>query len=144
MRYNTNSSSSWIPNYDLLELNPDEIGNNAPKTPKALVAAYVLAAEQHDLDYFKDILRNFVEQKAEAAAAEAAELAAKEAKKLEQAAKKKSTPKKPKPVADADGDGDVDMADVTGEPDDEGLDVPKKSAKKASAKRKPEDDAEVG
>lgn len=88
------------------------------------------------MDYFKEILKNFVE-------ARAAEAVAKEAARAAKAAKK-STPKKSKAIVDADGD--VDMEDATGDPDNEELDVagsekPAKPTK--SKKRKPEDDAEV-
>ena len=88
------------------------------------------------MDYFKQILKNFVE-------ARAAEAAAKEAFRAAKAAKK-STPKKAKVIVDVDGD--VDMEDATGEPENEELDVagsvkPAKPTK--SKKRKSDDDAEV-
>jgi len=114
----------------------------APSARKDLVAAHQLAAEQHDLDYFKEILKNFVEARAAEAAAKEAARAAKKAEKAEKAAAaKKSTPKKSK--AAADSDGDIDMVGALGEPDDGELDVagPEKPAK--SKKRKPEEDAEV-
>jgi hypothetical protein len=105
-----------------------------------LVAAHQLAAEQRDLDYFKEILKNFVEARAaEAAAKEAARIAKKEEKAQKAAAAaaaKKSTPKKPKAIADSDGD--IDMAEATA--DDGELDVEKPAKSK---KRKPEEDAEV-
>ncbi|TVY86674.1 PWWP domain-containing protein [Lachnellula willkommii] len=137
MMYLHTNEFGWIPNYDLLDLNPDEVATSvAPSARKDLVAAHQLAAEQHDLDYFKEILKNFVE-------ARAAEAVAKEAARAAKAAKK-STPKKSKAVVDADGD--VDMEDATGDPDNEELDVagsekPAKPTK--SKKRKPEDDAET-
>ncbi|TVY49333.1 PWWP domain-containing protein [Lachnellula occidentalis] len=137
MMYLHTNEFGWIPNYDLLDLNPDEVATSvAPSTRKDLVAAHQLAAEQHDLDYFKQILQNFVE-------ARAAEAASKEAVRAAKAAKK-STPKKSKVIVDTDGD--VDMDDATGEPDNEELDVAgsEKPAKpKKSKKRKPEDDAET-
>ncbi|TVY25011.1 PWWP domain-containing protein [Lachnellula hyalina] len=136
MMYLHTNEFGWIPNYDLLDLNPDEVATSvAPSTRKDLVAAHQLAAEQHDLDYFKQILKNFVE-------ARAAEAAAKEAFRAAKAAKK-STPKKAKVIVDVDGD--VDMEDATGEPENEELDVagsvkPAKPTK--SKKRKSDDDAE--
>lgn len=101
---------------------------------KDLAQAHTLAAEQNDLDYFKEILQNFVE-------ARAAEAAAKEAAKAAKKAAKKATPKKSKVIADADGD--VDMADASGEPDEEGLEVTESEKPPKSKKRKPEEDAEV-
>jgi hypothetical protein len=105
---------------------------------KDLASAHLLAAEQNDLDHYKEILKSFVESKAaEAAEKEAAKEAARAAKK----ATKKATPKKSKAVADADGD--VDMADASGEPDDEELEVAESEKPVKSKKRKPEEYAEV-
>lgn len=127
--------SGWIPNTDLVDLNPETMMEGVtPKMRKDLAAAHQLAAEQHDLDYFKEILKNFVE-------ARAAEAAAKEAARAAKKASKKATPKKSKAIPDADGD--IDMADAIGEPDDEELDVTGSEKPAKSKKRKPEDDAEV-
>lgn len=81
---------------------------------KDLYAAHQLAAEQHDLDYFKEILTNFME--AHAAALKAKE-EAKAAKKASKANKKSKTVE-----TGGDGDEDVEMADVTADLESEGLD----------------------
>ncbi|TVY81825.1 PWWP domain-containing protein [Lachnellula suecica] len=123
----------WIPNTDLLDLDPATVGDVQPKRSKPLAAAHVLAAEQHDLDYYKDILQQFQEARAaDLAAKEAAKEAKAEAKKAEKAAKK-ATPKKKAP---ADVDGDLDMPDATGEPDDDQLDVAGTEKPKNGKKRK--------
>ncbi|SZF03167.1 unnamed protein product [Blumeria hordei] len=51
----------WIPNYDLLEIDFEEIANSTTTLRKDLTMARKLAAEKHDLNYFKDILRSFTE-----------------------------------------------------------------------------------
>ncbi|POS84875.1 hypothetical protein EPUL_002688, partial [Erysiphe pulchra] len=51
----------WIPNYDLLEIDFDEIKNVTGSMRKDLALARQLAAERHDLDYFKEILNSFME-----------------------------------------------------------------------------------
>jgi hypothetical protein len=106
--------SGWIPNYDLVDLDFDEVANVSGTMRKDLAAAHQLAAEQHDLEYFKEILKNFME-------AREAERAAKEAAKAEKKAKKaaaKKEKKTPKMVEEAE-DEDVDMADAPGEVDSE-------------------------
>jgi len=85
---------------------------------KSLQAAHILAAENHDLDYFKDVLREFEENRR--AAAEA-----KEASKAKATAKKT---KKAKDVVDEEEvEEDVEMADV---------DLEKEEKPKPSKKRK--------
>ncbi len=82
---------------------------------KDLAAAHQLAAERHDLDYFKEILKNFVE-------AREAERAAKEAAKAEKKAKKaaaKKEKKTAKVVEEGEDDEDIEMADAPGEVDSE-------------------------
>lgn len=93
---------------------------------KDLYAAHQLAAERHDLDYFKQILKNFMEQRA-------AELEAKEAAK---AAKKAAKTKKQSKVT-VHEDEDVEMADATAELDSEEAEAEKP---KKSKKRKAEED----
>lgn len=88
----------------------------ASKIRKDLKAAFELAAEQHPLDYYKDVLKKFEEEflaKQQAAQAAAA------------------TPKKSKKAKAADSDEDVEMADVGA------------SAKGKNKKRKAEDDTSV-
>jgi hypothetical protein len=106
--------SGWIPNHDLVDLDFDEVGNVSTTMRKDLAAAHQLAAEKRDLEYFKEILKNFME-------AREAERAAKEAAKAEKKAKKaaaKKEKKTPKIIEDGD-DEDVDMADAPGEVDSE-------------------------
>ena len=95
------------------------------KMRKDLQQAHHLAAENNSLDYYKDLLRQFEEEKE--AKAEAKRQAA-EAKRLAQA-----TPKKPKKAAK---DEDVDMMDVPEDDDEEAATVSTKKNKK----RKAEDD----
>ncbi|CZR50517.1 related to SRP40-suppressor of mutant AC40 of RNA polymerase I and III [Phialocephala subalpina] len=102
----------WIPNYDLVDLDFDDVATVTTNMRKDLAAARQLAAEKHDLDYFKEILKNFMEAKE-------AERAAKEAAKAEKKAKKAAASKKEKKSVKAvtDDDEDVEMADAIGEPD---------------------------
>jgi hypothetical protein len=109
----------------------DEVGNVPATMRKDLAAAHQLAAEQHDLPYFKEILKNFME-------AREAERAAKEAAKAEKKAKKaaaKKEKKTPKVVED-DEEEDIDMADAPGEVDSEAPGLaeaePSKSKKRKS------------
>ncbi|KAI0482781.1 hypothetical protein GGR56DRAFT_621546 [Xylariaceae sp. FL0804] len=118
---------SWMPNTDLTDLDPATVvGLITSKMRKDLQNAHVLAAEQNNLDYYKNVLQEFAEQRQ-------AKLDAKAAK---DAAKVK-TPKKASKAADAaatDEDGDLDMADVDGEI------VETVEKKTKSKKRKAEDD----
>ncbi|KAI0409735.1 hypothetical protein F4802DRAFT_593372 [Xylaria palmicola] len=110
---------SWTPNTDLSELDPATVGQMVTaKMRKDLQAAHVLAAEGHELDYYKNVLREFEEQR----------LAKAEAKKSKVKTPKKST----KPV---DEDGDLDMDDADGEA---GEPAEKKSKSK---KRKAEEES---
>ncbi|KAI0535744.1 hypothetical protein GGR58DRAFT_425723 [Xylaria digitata] len=109
---------SWTPNTDLSELDPTTVADTVTsKMRKDLQAAHLLAAEGHDLDYYKNVLREFEEQR----------LAKAEAKKS-----KAKTPKKSSKAAD--DDGDVDMEDAE---DEAGESAEKKSKSK---KRKAEDE----
>ncbi|KAJ8126142.1 hypothetical protein O1611_g7497 [Lasiodiplodia mahajangana] len=109
---------SWTPNTDLTELDPAAVSDMVTtKMRKDLQAAHLLAAEGHDLDYYKNVLREFEEQR----------LAKAEAKKS-----KVKTPKKASKTTDEDGD--MDMDDVE---DDAGEPVEKKTKSK---KRKAEDE----
>jgi hypothetical protein len=123
-------TSSWIPNTDLVDLDFETVGNVTSNMRKDLASAHLLAAERHDLDYFKEILKNFME-------ARAAELEAKEAAK----AAKKAVKSKRKSKA-ADVEEDVEMPDVAPEADSEGMEVVD-SEKKNKKKRKASDTAGV-
>lgn len=102
---------------------------------KDLAAARMLAAEKHDLDYFKEILKEFVEQRE-------ADRLAKEAAKAEKkaAVKKTATPKKSaksaKTVSGEDEDDDVEMPDAA-ELESEGAEA--STAHKKTKKRKAEE-----
>lgn len=76
----------WIPNYDLIDLDFEDVKNVPANMKKDLYAAYQLAAEQHDLDYFKDSLKGFMEMKEAAQAKRANREADKAAKKVKKAA----------------------------------------------------------
>ncbi|KAK0118791.1 hypothetical protein ONS95_007671 [Cadophora gregata] len=109
----------WIPNTDLCDLDPEEVGTVPPKMRKDLAAARTLAAEQHDLEYFKEILKAFME-------AREADKRAKEVIKAEKQAKKAAGKKEKKSAAKAvveDEDADLEMADAIGEPESDGADV---------------------
>lgn len=129
--------SSWTPNTDLSHLDADIVESLiTSKMRKDLQEAHKLAAENNDLDYYKDVLNKFEEareearqekvQRAEAKAAAAAEKKAKAAKATKSAKKSKST-------VDNDGDMDMDMEDI----DDE------ENGKSKAKKRKAEDNNEV-
>jgi hypothetical protein len=96
---------------------------------KDLHAAHLLAAEKHDLDYFKQILKSFMDQRA-------ADLAAKEAAK----AAKKAGKVKRQSKATVQDDGDVKMAGEAAEPDSEDAEVAGNEKTKKSKKRKAEED----
>ncbi|KAI0022190.1 hypothetical protein F4780DRAFT_206470 [Xylariomycetidae sp. FL0641] len=116
---------SWTPNTDLSDLDPETVADLIqPKMRKDLQNAHLLAAEHHDLEYYKNMLREFAEQKAE-----------KEARAAER--KNKKTPKKASKAAEsaaADEDGDLEMPDAD---DDEA----ESSDKKKSKKRKAEEES---
>ncbi|KAI1756688.1 hypothetical protein F4782DRAFT_277837 [Xylaria castorea] len=106
---------SWTPNTDLSELDATTVGEMVTtKMRKDLQAAHLLAAEGHDLDYYKNVLREFEEQR----------LAKAEAKKS-----KVKTPKKSTKAADEEGD--VDMDDVEDEAEEPAEKKPKSKKRKA-------------
>ncbi|KFY08748.1 hypothetical protein V492_05952 [Pseudogymnoascus sp. VKM F-4246] len=109
---------AWAPNTDLEPLDTGVIGSVPQgKLSKALFAAYQLAAENHDLDHFKNVLREFE------ASRRRDEKAAQDAVKAKASAKKS---KKSKDVVQ-DEDEDVEMADAGA---DEVEDKPKASKKR--------------
>lgn len=117
------SHSAWVPNTDLEPLDCSTIGSVPQgKLSKSLYAAYQLAAENHDLDYFKDVLREF----------EASNRRAEKEK--EEAAKAKASAKKSKKSKNVvqDEDEDVDMADA-GSDEVEKEEKPKPSKKRKAA-----------
>lgn len=122
--------SAWMPNTDLTPLDPEQCKNIPEKgKQKQLIAAYKIAAENHDLQYFKNLLaehQRAVQQEAEEREAEAARKAAQKAEKEARAAEKK---KKRKSTADTD----VEMADAEEED---------KKSKSKKRKKEAESDAE--
>ncbi|KAM0314976.1 hypothetical protein ACHAO8_004267 [Botrytis cinerea] len=127
----------WIPNYDLLDLDLDTVGDVPSNMRKDLYAAHQLAAEKNDLDYFKTVLTDFMEQKRADEEAKEAAKAAKKAKKE----KKEKTPKKAAPKSD--DNEDTEMMDVSAIPDDEEVEAPKSTQKKRkNPSQVPEDDTQ--
>ncbi|OTB08868.1 hypothetical protein M426DRAFT_163120 [Hypoxylon sp. CI-4A] len=115
---------SWTTNTDLSELDHTTVASLiTTKMRKDLQNAHLLASEQNSLDYYKNVLREFEEQR----------LAKLEAKKS-----KAKTPKKASKVAEApaaDEDEDMEMPDI-----DEGDDAEPVEKKPKSKKRKHDDD----
>ena len=129
--------SGWVANTQLDDVDFDTLGDLPPSARKDLISAHQLAAEKHDLDYFKEVLKNFMEARAaELAAKEAAKEAAKAAKKASQ------TKKQSKSKATAQKDGDVEMADAPAVAESEGAEAAGDKPKK-SKKRKAEEDGLV-
>lgn len=110
------SRSAWVPNTDFEPLDVNLIGE-APqgKMSKSLYAAYQLAAENHDLDYFKSLLQNFEKVRQEAAEASKAKTASKKSKKS-------------KDIVEDEVDEDVEMGDAE--------EIETEEKPKASKKRK--------
>ncbi|KIW86897.1 uncharacterized protein Z519_12519 [Cladophialophora bantiana CBS 173.52] len=113
----------WIHNTDLTPLTPEEC-NDVPEKGKgkALLGAYKVAAEGHDLQYFKNMLD-------EHAAALQAEIDAKEAREAEKVAKAEKKKRKSEAKAEPE-DVEMEEAEADAEP------------KKSSKKRKKEADEE--
>lgn len=117
--------STWMVNTALTPLDPEEC-KTLPKSKmtKALTKAWNLAAENHDLDYFKNILKVWVEEQAaiekemrEAQEEEerlAAERAAQAEKDAAEAEAEAATKKKKKSRKSKGGDDDVEMEDADG------------------------------
>lgn len=126
------SSSAWIPNTDLTPLDPESCKNVPEKGKgKTLLAAYRVAAENHDLQYFKDLLaehQRAVQQEAEEREAKAAAKAAAKTQKEEKKKRRKS-------ATAAEEAEDIEMDEA----DHEDHEKPK-SAKKR--KKEAESDAE--
>lgn len=110
--------SGWVSNKDLITLDPEKLLEQVnAKMRKDLQAAHELAAENHDLDYYKDVLQQFQEELIEKQKAAEAKAAA------------AATPKASKKKSKATVDEDVDMDDIDDEP----------SAKKDKKRKNPED-----
>lgn len=107
--------SAWIPNTDLSPLDPEQCKEISEKgKQKQLIAAYKVAAEGHDLQYFKSLLADHqraIQQEAEEREAAAAEKAALKAEKeaAKEAAKEEKKKKRKSVAAETE---DVEMADA--------------------------------
>jgi hypothetical protein len=107
--------SAWIPNTDLSPLDPEQCKDVSEKgKQKQLIAAYKVAAEGHDLQYFKNLLADHqraIQQEAEEREAAAAEKAALKAQKeaAKEAAKEEKKKKRKSVAAETE---DVEMADA--------------------------------
>jgi hypothetical protein len=120
--------SSWTRNTDLEELDPTVVRDLVtPKMRKDLAGAHILAEEAHDIEYYKQVLREFQEAKIADQEAKAARAKAK---------KEKSQSKK---VEQAEPDEDVEMADADAPEEAEEVEVKKSKTKK----RKAEDEVAV-
>ncbi|KAK7969829.1 hypothetical protein PG996_001733 [Apiospora saccharicola] len=120
---------SWTRNTDLAELDPETVKDLiSAKMRKDLQQAHSLAAEQNELEHYKQVLRDFQDAKVADEEAKAAKAAAKKEK-----TEKKSSSKRSEATS-VDDDDDIEMGDAG---DD---DVPVKKAK-SSKKRKAEEEA---
>ncbi|KAK8028030.1 hypothetical protein PG991_005086 [Apiospora marii] len=119
---------SWTRNTDLAELDPETVKDLiSAKMRKDLQQAHSLAAEQNELDHYKQVLLDFQDAKLADEEAKAAKAQAKKEK-----TEKKSSNKKSEATA-VDDDDDIEMGDAG---DD---DVPVKKTK-SSKKRKAEEE----
>ncbi|KAK7729542.1 hypothetical protein SLS57_002030 [Botryosphaeria dothidea] len=121
---------AWQVNTDLTRLSLDEVRaavekDEQGKKAKNLWEAWKVAAEGHDLEYFKQLLMDHEKAMAE----DAEERAAKEAEKAEKAAKKAKRKSK------GGEEEDVEMEDAAGSSDS--------TSKKSAKKRKKDADAEA-
>ncbi|KAL2143024.1 hypothetical protein VTI28DRAFT_421 [Corynascus sepedonium] len=112
----------WVPNTSLIDLDPATVLDvKLDKMRKTLQAAHQLAAENHPLSYYKEVLQNYQEELIEQEKAKAA---------------KAATPKGKKSKAAGEDDEDVEMEDA---PDAAQTPAKDKKAKK----RKADDSAET-
>lgn len=108
-------TSSWTPNTDLQDLDFETVGTVNDRMRKDLQEAHKLAAANHDLDHYKQVLQDFqdaiLEQQQEQEEQAAAAAAEKEAK-AAAAIKRSNSIKNKAEKAAVDDDGDVDMGDA--------------------------------
>ena len=108
--------SAWMPNTDLQALTPEECQDVAEKgKSKALLEAYKIASESHDLAYYKEILLDHQEQ-----------ITQEEQRQQEREAKKAA---KAKRKSDATAPADDDDMEV----DEEAEEKPKSKKRKKAA-----------
>ncbi|KAK0730678.1 hypothetical protein B0H67DRAFT_639153 [Lasiosphaeris hirsuta] len=114
----------WVPNSDLIELDPSTVKDVKIEKRKDLQAAHELASQSHPLSFYKDLLHQYQEDLIEQEKAKAA---------------KAATPSKSKKTkAPVGEDDDIDMPDAD-EVDEDTTPVKEKKPKK----RKAEDTAET-
>ncbi|EFR02094.1 PWWP domain-containing protein [Nannizzia gypsea CBS 118893] len=95
---------AWIPNVDLTPISPEDCKDVSEKNKtKNLIAAYQVAAEGHDLDYFKTMLADFERAKKE-------DQEEKEAKAAAKAAKQEKKKRKSMEVVDEPEDEEMEDA----------------------------------
>lgn len=122
--------SGWHANTELADVDLDTIGELTVPKKKDLKEAHQIAAEKHELSFYKNMLIAHEENRQ-------AEIASKEAaKEAKKAAKDK---KKNKVVVEEDGE-DVEMPDAT----EEVPETADASTKKKTKKRKADEDPNVG
>lgn len=130
-------------NTSLTKLEPGEcsLDKQTGKMSKALKEAYDIAEEQHDLDYFKNMLEEFMQQQKQAQEEEAAKQAEKEAKAAKKAekAEKAATDKTTKEKKDR---RKSKSKETVSDADDMDLDIPDDAEAKPSKKRKKDADSE--
>ncbi|KAF7116265.1 hypothetical protein CNMCM5793_004341 [Aspergillus hiratsukae] len=130
MFFETNEFA-WIPNTDLTPLDPASCKDVPEKgKSKLLLAAYAVAAEGHDLQYFKDLLADHQRALQQELEEQEAQQAAKDAAKAEREAKKN----KRKSMDIVDDLEDIDMEDA---------DEPKKAKTSKKRKKDAETDGEA-
>jgi cobalamin biosynthesis protein CobT len=127
--------STWLVNTGLTPLEPEECTTKPIKMSKSLQQAYAIAAEGHDLDFYKQVLADFQEESArleaeaqtkkEEAETKAAAKAEKDAKAKDGEAKDKKKKSRKSKAADED---DIEMEDA--------------EAPKSSKKRKKDADSD--
>ncbi|KAL3423557.1 PWWP domain-containing protein [Phlyctema vagabunda] len=130
--YLATNEFGWHVNTELTDVDLDTVGEMAVAKKKGLKEAHQIAAEQHDLDFFKQMLIAHEESR-QAEIAEKA--AAKEAK------KSAKTKRKSKVVVEEDEDEDTEMADAAAEEEPEAVVEP--SAKKKTKKRKADEEPQT-
>lgn len=101
-----------MPNSDLIDLDPEAIKDVKVEKKKALQAAYNLAAEQHPLSYYKNLLKSYQDDLIQQEKARAA---------------KAATPKGKKKAA-SEEDEDVEMEDSPGAEETPAKDTKKRKA----------------
>ncbi|SMR51380.1 unnamed protein product [Zymoseptoria tritici ST99CH_1E4] len=111
----------WMNNTFLKPLNPEDCKNPKGRMTKALLDAYRIASEDHELDYFKGILKQWQEEEIAARNAEAAYEAERLREEAEAAAAPKESgedvkPKKKVARKSKGADEDVEMEDADAAP----------------------------